>query len=162
MIVLTKRFKVVPVFILLASALACERSAGTAGTAEPDRSADESAIRDLFAQNAAAINQRNPAAAAATYTPDGDIWVANGPHVTGVAELREHFERAHPSPDEELEIRVDSIRFLSADVALVESSSTSTLPTGATAGLATLILVRNDSGWKIAVARVMSVEALPR
>ena len=72
---------------------AVPKAPGTAGTAEPDRIADESAIRDLFAQNAAAINQRNPAAAAATYTPDGDIWVANGPHVTGVAELREHFER---------------------------------------------------------------------
>ena len=97
MIALARRFRSVPAVVLLAGALACERSESTAGTAEPDRRADESGIRDLFAQNEAAINQRNSAGAAATYTPDGDIWVVNGPRVSGAAELRAHFERPHAS-----------------------------------------------------------------
>ena len=155
---LAKGFKAVPVLILLAGGLACEQ---TASTAEVDRGADEAAIRALVAQNGAAINEQDPTRAAATYTPDGDIWVADGPRVAGAAELRAHFERAHPSPDEELELTVDDIRFLSSEVALVESTSIATLPGGGSVGRATLVVVRHDGSWKIAAARVMSIEKSP-
>lgn len=77
------------------------------------------------------------------------------------ADLRAHFERAHRSPNEELEVTVDAIRFLSSDVALVESTATATLPDGGSVGQATLVVVRQDGSWKISVARVMSIEVMP-
>ena len=158
---LAKRFKAVPVLVILGGALACGQSANTAATAEVDRDADVSEIRALLEQNEAAVNEQNPTDAAATYTPDGDIWVANGPRVAGTAELREHFERAHPSADEEVDLTVDDVRFLSSDVAIVESTSIATLPGGGTVARATLVVVRHGGSWKIAAARVMSIEESP-
>ena len=62
-----------------------ERSAGTSPRLP---AADEAAIRALLAENEAAGHQRAAARAAATYTPDGDIWIVDGRRISGTEELR--------------------------------------------------------------------------
>jgi len=125
-----------------------------------DRAADETAIREHFAEAEAASNAHDPARTAATYTPDGEIWIFDGRRVRGSDQLRRHFETAHGMPGERVRLTVDTIRFVSADVALVEGTSNATHDAGGARAHANLVVVRRDAGWKIAIAHVMSIEQL--
>ena len=134
----------------------------SASTTDQDRSADEAAIRTLLAANEASTNQRDAAGVAATFAPDGDIWTVGGPRVSGRAEIRRSEEEFYRAPGfREWRVTIDTIRFLSPDVAVVETTTITTLATSETRGQATWVVARRDGAWKIAAVRVMSVEEQP-
>ena len=131
-------------------------------TTDQDRSADEAAIRALLAANEASTNQRDAAGVAATFAPDGDIWIVGGPWVSGPAEIRRSEEEFYRTSEfREWRVTINTIRFLSPDVAVVETTTITTLATSETRGQATLVVARRDGAWKIAAVRVMRVEEQP-
>ena len=133
-----------------------------ASTTDQDRSADEAAIRTLLAANEASANQRDAAGVAATFAPDGDIWIVGGPRVSGRTEIRRSEEEFYRAPGfREWRVTIDTIRFLSPDVAVVETTTITTLATSETRGQASWVVARRDGAWKIAAVRVMSVEEQP-
>ena len=133
-----------------------------ASTADQDRSADEAAIRTLLATNEASTNQRDAAGVAATFAPDADIWIAGGPRVSGPAEIRRSEEEFYRTPGfQEWHVTIDTIRFLSSDVAVVETTTITTFATSQTRGQRTWVVARRDGSWKIAAVRVMTIEEQP-
>lgn len=121
-----------------------------------DRVADESAIRAVLAANEAATNRRDSEGVAATFTPDADLLVANGPKFLGINEIQRNEEQFYSTPGlREWRATVEAIRFLSDDVALVEQIATTTLDAGDTHENATVLMVRTEQGWKIAAVRVL-------
>ncbi len=119
---------------------------------------DADAIRALIAAIEAATNRRDAAGVAATFTSDGDLWVAGGPRFSGPAEIRRNEEEFYRTPGfQKWRITAESIRFLTSDVALVDSASKTTLDSGETQAKATIVVVRKNGDWRIAAVRVMDV-----
>ena len=56
------------------------------------------------------------------------------------------------------ESTIESIRFISADAAIVETSGTATLDTGSFDEDATIVVARSEDGWRIAAWRVMTFD----
>ena len=145
---------------LLMAAMSCGPSGERSSlTADQNRSADEAVIRELLAANMAATNSRDADGVASTFTPDGDIWFAGRPRISGLDEIRRNEEEFYNTPGFlEWSFTVDSIRFVSPDAALVEGIGLTTLNTGRTREDFTLVVVRRGSEWRIAAARILSVE----
>ena len=122
----------------------------------PDREADEAAIRALLATNEAATNRRDAEGVVETYLPDGDIWIVGLPRISGLDEIRRNEEEFYSTPGfQSWEARIDTIRFLSPDVALVESSDVTTLDSGQIEAQSTWVVSRQNSDWRIAAVRIM-------
>jgi uncharacterized protein (TIGR02246 family) len=122
----------------------------------PDRKADEVAIRALLATNEAATNRRDAEGVADTYLPDGDVWILGFPRVSGLDEIRRNEEEFYRTPGfQSWETRIDTIRFLGSDVALVESSDVTTLDSGEIDARSTWVVSRRNGEWRIAAVRVM-------
>src|SRR6516165_4725919 len=93
-----------------------------------DRSADEAAIRANIAQFVKAYNAGDAKAVAALFTPDGQTEDKDG----DIAEGREAIEQTFAglfteSPHKRIEVFVESIRFIGADLA-VETGTTKEIP----------------------------------
>ncbi len=138
----------------------CSRPCDTEISDSMDRNADESDIRSLVATNAAAANAGDPAGVVATFTPDGDGWVA------GQARFSTH-DDALRSAEEDFEgipgfqswdATIESIRFISADAAIVEVFAVTSLDTGSFDEETTIVVARGEEGWKIAAWRVMTFD----
>ncbi len=139
--------------------LACGGKVTSTSAPELDRAADEAAIREVFAGLEAAANRSDPEATASLYTPDGDIWIAGGDWVKGTAEIIQFEEEFYQNPGyQNWHGTIHSIRFISPDAALLESSSVTTLDDGEMRDSETITLVRRDGAWKIAAVRIMTWE----
>ena len=91
--------------------------------AEPDRNADEAAIRAQIAANEAAANRLDATAVASTFAEDADLIIGDPPRISPRISGRDAIRRAIETgfstvPPLEVRITVNSIRFLSADVAI--------------------------------------------
>ena len=131
--------------------MSCGGSERTVSTPEQNRSADEAAIRALLVENQTAFNRQDAAGVAATYTPDEDIWIVDGPQGSRADEIRrleEDFYRT--SGFREGKITNDTMRFVRPDVALVETTATTTLDAGERRSQATFVVVCRGGAWKIA------------
>ena len=147
---------------VLSLALASCVADGPGGAPDPDRNADKAAIHALLSELEAAANARDPGRTAAAYTPDGDIWVAGGPWVSGSAEIRQFEAEFYRAPGyRRWDLTIDEIRFLAPDAVLVEISSTTTIDGGGLSDRMTLVVVRQGAEWKIAAVRIMNVEEQP-
>ena len=125
----------------------------------PSRDADEAAIRALFQRNAEAANRRDAEGVVATYWPDGDVQIAGQPRVSGPEALRQTELDWQAIPGfRGWEGRVEEIRFLGSDAALVESTGTMLLDDGEIAEQHTIVVSRRDGEWRISAARVMVIE----
>ena len=123
-----------------------------------DRNADEAAIRLLVAANAEASTARNAAGVAATFMPDGDVWIAGMSRVSTHDAIRSAEEDFGGLPGfQSWEATIENIRFISLDAAIVEVSAIKTLDTGSF-DEETYVVARNEDGWKIAVFRVMTFD----
>jgi uncharacterized protein (TIGR02246 family) len=121
-----------------------------------DKEADEKTIRALLATNAAATNRRDAEGVVETYLPDGDLWIVGHPRLSGVEEIRRNEEEFYSKPGfQSWEGRIDTIRFLSSDVAIAEGSGMTTLDSGEIEEQFTWVVSRRDSGWRIAAVRIM-------
>ena len=121
--------------------------------------ADSSAIRALLQAYEAAINRRDVEAAIATYLPDADVWVVGYDRIVGLEAIRQNEERAIGAPGfQAWSTSVDAIRFVGADVAVVESSGAVTIAGDRIAERITWVVNRTASGWRIAAVRIMGFE----
>ncbi len=142
------------VIAILLSAVSCRESEPNP-VAPQDRTADEAAIRALFQRNAQAANRRDVEGVVATYWPDGDAWVAGQPRRS--LSQTELDWQAIPG-FRGWEGRVESIRFLSPDAALVEITGTTLLDDGEIAEQTSIVMSRRDEEWKMSAWRVMVIE----
>ena len=146
-----------PIWLIVASLLSGCSDVGETDTL--DRVADEREIRSLVMENAAASNAGNPAGVAATYTPDGDAWIAGLSRFSTHEGLRDMEGDWIAMPGyQRWEGKVEGIRFISRDAAIVEISATTFLDTGNFDEETTLVVTRTDTGWKISAWRVMTVD----
>ena len=123
--------------------------------------ADSSAIRALLQAYEAAINRRDVEAAVATYSPDADVWVVGYDRIAGRDAIRQNEERAVGAPGfQNWSTSVDAIRFIGADVALVESSGAVTIAGNRIAERITWVVNRTAAGWRIAAVRIMAFERI--
>jgi uncharacterized protein (TIGR02246 family) len=127
-----------------------------AGADQPDREADEAAIRALLATNQAATNRRDAAGVANTYLPDGDVWIVGHQRISGLDEIQRNEEEFYNTPGfESWGGRISTIRFLGPDVAIAEGSGTTTLDSGGIDEQFTWVVSRQNNNWRIAAVRVM-------
>ena len=149
--------------IALAIAVAaCSGARDSSVTAGRDRSADETAIHALLATNEAATNRRDAAGVAATFVPEGDIWIVGGSLISGLDAIRRNEEDFYNTPGfQAWHATIDSIRFIGLDVALVESSDVTTLDSGEIGAQSTWIVSRQDGDWRFAAVRVMNIDQQP-
>lgn len=132
--------------------------ASTSAThADSGRDADEAAIRQLVSEIENAWRDGDGAAFGAAFTEDADFMVWFGLYLNG----RERIAEAHQNifdgvyAGTEIEFRIDSIRFLGSDVALVRGNP-HFLASGDDAAESSVVAVplgvahREDGSWKFA------------
>jgi uncharacterized protein (TIGR02246 family) len=122
-----------------------------------DRKKDEEAIQTLLTTNWEASSAQNAKGVAETYLSDADAWIAGMPdRITGLDEI-EQAEKGFGSIQgfQRYEGRIDSIRFISADAAIVETTGTTILDTASFEEKVTIVVARSDNNWRIAAWRVM-------
>jgi uncharacterized protein (TIGR02246 family) len=126
-----------------------------------EEQADSHAIRELLQAYEAAINRRGVEAAIATYLPDADVWVVGYDRIVGREAIRQNEERAVGAPGfQAWSASVDDIRFIGADVAVVESSGAVTIAGDRIAERMTWVVNRTVAGWRIAAVRIMAFERI--
>jgi len=147
--------------VLLLSALAtmvvsCAAGGqGSATAAAQDRSIDDTAIRARVAAMESALNTRDAGAYASAYLSDGDFIDMAGPRSEGHEVIHREIERLFatlPNDIDSMSLAVSSIRFLAADVSVVDCN---VLPSGSRA---TYVMVRRGGSWLVAAGRVLPPE----
>ena len=157
-----RSFRIVLLIPLLIAVAACSRARDSSDGVSWDRAADAAAIHALLATNEAATNRRDAAGVAATFMPEGDIWIVGGSLISGLDAIRRNEEEFYSTPGfQGWHATIDAIRFISPNVALVESTDVSTLDTGETVYQTTWVTIRQNGDWRFAVVRVMSFEGQP-
>jgi uncharacterized protein (TIGR02246 family) len=134
--------------VLAVDAVSRTQETGTAG--------DEAAIRMCVGAIRNAINKRDFGAYAAQFADDGDLVVLSNAKVGGRAAIQQASQTdwSAAPPARQIELRVDELRFLSPDVALV--NATATFSAGEpTATRPTYIVVRRGGQWVVAAMRVL-------
>lgn len=122
-----------------------------------ENSSDLSAIRALVQAYEAAVNRRDVEAAVAAYTPDADSWIVGYDRVVGIDAIRRKEEQVASLPGfQSWTASIDAIRFVGADVAMVESSGKVTMGGERIAERITWVVERTAAGWRIAALRVMA------
>jgi uncharacterized protein (TIGR02246 family) len=121
-----------------------------------DRSADEAAIRANISQFVKSYNAGDAKGVAALFTQDGQIVDKDGNQSEGREAIAHTFGDLFAAmPQKRLEVFVDSIRFVGADLA-VEVGSTKETPTPNEPpdyDRYTVIHVKRDGKWQMALAR---------
>jgi uncharacterized protein (TIGR02246 family) len=121
--------------------------------------ADAEAIRALLARNEAATNRRDAAGVAATFMSDAELWIAGGDRFSGLEEIQQNEEDFYRTPGlQDWRVTVEAIRFLTPDVALVDTASTTTLGSGESRSRGGIVVVRSEAGWRIAAVHVMETQ----
>jgi uncharacterized protein (TIGR02246 family) len=121
-----------------------------------DRSADEAAIRANIAQFVKAYNAGDAKAVAALFTPDGQAVDKEGNDAEGREAIAQTFAELFAAmPKKQLEVFVESIRFIGADLAL-EIGTTKEIPAPSEPpeyDRYTVLHVKRDGKWQMALAR---------
>ena len=129
-------------------------------SAQPPR--DEAAARDVVARYVAAREHGDEKAIADLFTPDADQLVSSGEWRKGKAEVVKGTLASSQATGGTRTIAVESVRFLSPDVALADGRyEIAGTNAGQTRKMWTsIILKRTAEGWRIAAIRNM-LPALP-
>jgi uncharacterized protein (TIGR02246 family) len=121
-----------------------------------DRAADEAAIRANIAAFVKAYNAGDAKAVAALFSPDGQVEDKEGNVSEGREAIAKTFAAVfEATPDKELEVFIDSIRFIGADLA-VEKGTTKEVDAPGEApeyDRYTVLHVKRDGKWQMALAR---------
>ena len=141
-----------------------------AGGPRTDLANDEK-IRQLYAEFTAAWNAHDAKKMASFWALDGDTIEPDGMVAKGRAEVEKHFaeEQATAMKDSQLKLTIDSVWFVSADVALIDGSYVvlnATDPNGQPLpprkGLVSSVVIREHGGtWQVAASRSMIPIPLP-
>jgi uncharacterized protein (TIGR02246 family) len=122
----------------------------------PDRSADETAIRANIVAFEKAYNASDAKAVAALFTPDGQIEDKDGNVAEGREAIAQTFtEILAETPKKRLEVFVESIRFIGADLAVeVGTTKVTVEPTEPPEyDRYTVLHAKRDGKWMMALAR---------
>src|SRR5262245_60578018 len=124
---------------------------------DPKREADKQAIEKLSKEFIQALEKRDAAAIGANWTADGEYIRNDGEPIRGRAEVEkgyaDYFKTLKGKPT--MEIQMDSLRFPSADTAVVEVTLRQKNEEGEEVGSSwrNTLLVREGGQWKIAIVR---------
>jgi uncharacterized protein (TIGR02246 family) len=121
-----------------------------------DRSADETAIRANIAAFEKAYNAHDAKAVAALFTPDGQIEDKDGDVSDGRDEIEKVFAGLFAeAPQKRIEVFVESIRFIGADLAVeVGTTKETTAPNEPPEyDRYTVLHLKRDGKWLMALAR---------
>lgn len=131
--------------------------------AAPAVSADEQQVRQGVTAFVEQFNAHKADAVAALFRPDARMTLRDGTQFDGRDEIKKSFEAAFAdTPKCAISVVVDSIRFLTSDVA-VEEGSTSTFPDGETLTAKsryTVVHLKKDGRWLMQSVRVVEEESL--
>src|SRR5436309_8004258 len=118
---------------------------------------EESQIRQVIQQYLHARERRDPKAVAAVFTPDADQLVSSGEWRRGRDEVVRGTMASSRSTGGHRSITVESVRFLTRDVAIADGRYDLTeLAGGATRRMwTTLVVKRTADGWRVAAIRNM-------
>lgn len=121
------------------------------------QSADEVAVRAVVDRYVAAREARDPAAVDALFTPDADQYTTSGEWRRGRAQVVEGTSRSSARNPGTRRIRVEAVRFLTADVAIADGPYEIAAAEGAPVRQmwTSIVLVRGPSGWRISAIRNM-------
>jgi uncharacterized protein (TIGR02246 family) len=125
----------------------------------PDRAADEAGIRALVQQLSTSINARQFATLAARrFTANADMIVGTNQKVTGWQAIQDAMVDAWADApaERQMTVHIDSFRFLTADVAVVDTTADFTTDEPIAQERQSLVAVRGLTGWRIAAFRVYS------
>jgi uncharacterized protein (TIGR02246 family) len=125
---------------------------------DASRSADEVAVRALVDRYVAARELRDPKAVEALFTADADQYTTSGEWRRGQAQIVSGTSRSSAQNPGVRRIRVEAVRFVTADVAIADGPYEITAP-GATAAArrmwTSIVAVRGPQGWRISAIRNM-------
>ena len=141
------RLRILPVLLAAAAAL----------SGQTPQAGDEAAIRDLVKQYVDAREKIDPQAVEKLFTPDADQLVSSGEWRKGRPEVVKGSIASSRGSGGHRTITVESIRFLSSDVAVVDGRyELSGLAGNSTRSMwATLLMKKTSQGWKISAIRNM-------
>jgi uncharacterized protein (TIGR02246 family) len=134
-------------------------ASGQAAAAPAPGSLDEQAIRAASAAFVKAYNSGDPKTLAALFTEDAECADEHGNLIMGTKSITENFASR---PGSKMEVQIDSIRFLSPDVAKEEGRCT-IKPDGSgppEVSRYTVLYVRKDGKWLQSSVREHAEEAL--
>jgi uncharacterized protein (TIGR02246 family) len=140
---------------VIAAVLACSAVAGAADPAPPD----EAAIRSNVAAYETAWNKRDIAGVLATYTPDADVVVFDGPRTAGREAIRRRLSEdlATTPPTMRISLTVTGIRPLTPESAIVDTVAR--FNEGAVReNRGTSVFVRRDGRWLVSALRVFPAQ----
>jgi uncharacterized protein (TIGR02246 family) len=137
------------------------------GQAAPQKaagpSADEQQIQKAITNFVEQYNAHKADAVAALFAPDARMTSRDGSEINGREEIKESLEAVFAeSPKIALSVVVESIRFLTSDVA-VEEGSTTLFPDGETLTTKdryTVLHVKKEGKWQMQAVRVQEEETL--
>lgn len=127
--------------------------------AQPAPSADEALIRQRLAKYAEARDAGDAHAEALCYTEDGDFRSSAGPFVTGRSAIEKQL--TVNAPGYHFAITVESLRFVTRDVAIAEAKVAAGPAQTPAQLVGTYVLVRQANDWLISAARIARVMPAP-
>jgi len=131
--------------------------------ADDKPSADEQAIQDAAVKFVDAYNAKDAAAITALFDPQARLEEADGTVIEGADAIRQAFQAAFEAePGAEIGLDMDSLRMLTADVA-VEEGATEFYPDGDTLtsrGRYLVVHQKKDGKWRMISARSLEKEVL--
>ncbi len=133
-------------------------AAPAARAQEPPRAADDAAVRALVDRYVAARELRDPAAVEALFTADADQYTTAGEWRRGQAAIVAGTSRSSAQNPGVRRIRVEAVRFVTADVALADGAYEITTAGGTAPARrmwTSIVAVRTPQGWRISAIRNM-------
>jgi uncharacterized protein (TIGR02246 family) len=125
-----------------------------ASTSPADHSADEEVIRANIAAFIKAYNAHDPKAISALFTPNGQIVDEQGKAYAGRAGIEQVFKDLFTeSPKKQIEVNVESLRFIGPNVALEKGTTKESAPGDIPEyDRYTVLHVKQDGKWLMALA----------
>lgn len=150
-------------FLILTLAVGLCGLAAMGRTAAPTN--EEAAVRSTLAAYGAAFHRKDAKALAELWSPQaGYVSPTNGKRLTGRDKIEAEFRSAFESdPQAKLSATIDSLRFITGDVATVDGKA-KVAHTGAAASESTFtaILVKKDGKWLLDSVRETDLPAPPK
>jgi uncharacterized protein (TIGR02246 family) len=138
-------------------------SNGQSSTAARAAKSDEQVLRDAVVSFVNKYDAHKADEVAALFAADARMVFADGTEVNGRDEIKESFEEAFKaSPKAAISVEVDSIKFLTPDVA-VEEGTTNMFPDGETLtsrGRYTVLHLKKDGKWAMQAVRVVKEDSV--
>jgi uncharacterized protein (TIGR02246 family) len=128
----------------------------SSGGRAPDRTRDESAIRETISAVEATLNARDFAGYAQTFAEEADVIFYGGSRLSGRAAIQDEMVKAWKTQPASCRValKVDAVRFLSSDLALVDAPAIFSGCKGWSKNGGTSVMQRVGDHWQSAGLRI--------